>query len=38
MHLNTEDDLFYIRHYSILLDLRILLKTALVVVRAQGAY
>ena len=38
MYLNTEDDLFYVRHYSLLLDLRILLKTVLVVLRGRGAY
>lgn len=38
MHLNTEDDLFYVRNYSILLDLRILFKTVLIVLRGRGAY
>lgn len=38
MHLHTEDDLFYIQHYSLLLDLLILWKTALVVVKGRGAY
>ncbi len=38
MHLNTEDDLYYIQNYSFWLDLRILLKTVLVVVHGQGAY
>jgi exopolysaccharide biosynthesis polyprenyl glycosylphosphotransferase len=38
MHLNTEDDMFYVRNYSILLDLRILVKTVLVVLRGRGAY
>lgn len=38
MHLNTEDDLYYIHHYSILLDLEIILKTIWVVLRGKGAY
>ena len=38
MHLNTEDDLYYIQNYSLLLDLRILLKTVGVVLRGKGAY
>lgn len=38
MHLNTEDDLYYVRNYSLLLDLHIILKTALVVIRSEGAY
>jgi exopolysaccharide biosynthesis polyprenyl glycosylphosphotransferase len=38
MHLNTEDDLYYIQNYSLLLDLFILWKTVWVVVRGQGAY
>jgi exopolysaccharide biosynthesis polyprenyl glycosylphosphotransferase len=38
MHLNTEDDIYYIQHYSIWLDLKILAKTILVVLRAKGAY
>ncbi len=38
MHLNTEDDLYYVQHYSLLLDLQILLKTAWVVLRGRGAY
>lgn len=38
MHLNTEDDLYYIQHYSLLLDLRILWKTAAVVMKREGAY
>jgi exopolysaccharide biosynthesis polyprenyl glycosylphosphotransferase len=38
MHLHTEDDLYYIQNYSFWLDLRILLKTVLVVLRGQGAY
>jgi lipopolysaccharide/colanic/teichoic acid biosynthesis glycosyltransferase len=38
MHLNTEDDLYYIQNYSFWLDLRILLKTVAVVLRGHGAY
>lgn len=38
MHLNTEDDLYYIQNYSFWLDLRILLKTITVVFYGQGAY
>jgi exopolysaccharide biosynthesis polyprenyl glycosylphosphotransferase len=38
MHLNTEDDLYYIQNYSFWLDLRILLKTVGVVLRGHGAY
>jgi exopolysaccharide biosynthesis polyprenyl glycosylphosphotransferase len=38
MHLNTEDDLFYIHNYSLLLDLQIIFKTVAVVLRGKGAY
>ncbi|HIC89408.1 MAG TPA: undecaprenyl-phosphate glucose phosphotransferase [Anaerolineae bacterium] len=38
MHLHTEDDLYYIRNYSLLLDLRILWRTIGVVLRGRGAY
>ncbi len=38
MHLNTEDDLFYVQNYSILLDIYILLKTITVVWSGKGAY
>jgi exopolysaccharide biosynthesis polyprenyl glycosylphosphotransferase len=38
MHLNTEDDLYYIQNYSLLLDLWILWKTIWVVLRGEGAY
>ncbi len=38
MHLHTEDDLYYVQHYSLWLDLQILLKTVLVVLRGRGAY
>jgi lipopolysaccharide/colanic/teichoic acid biosynthesis glycosyltransferase len=38
MHLNTQDDLYYVRNYSLMLDLHILLKTVWVVLRGKGAY
>lgn len=38
MHLHTEDDLYYVQNYSIFLDLWIILKTILVVLRGRGAY
>jgi exopolysaccharide biosynthesis polyprenyl glycosylphosphotransferase len=38
MHLNTQYDLYYVRNYSFFLDIKILLKTILVVLRGKGAY
>ena len=38
MHLHTEEDLYYVQHYSIWLDIQILMKTLWVVVRGRGAY
>jgi len=38
MHMHTEDDLYYIQHYSLLLDIKILILTIWVVLRGQGAY
>ena len=38
MHLNTQDDLYYVHNYSLLLDLLIMLKTVWVVLRGKGAY
>jgi exopolysaccharide biosynthesis polyprenyl glycosylphosphotransferase len=38
MHLHTEEDLYYVQHYSIWLDLQILLKTVWVILRGKGAY
>lgn len=38
MYLHTEDDLYYIQHYSIWLDLYILINTFWIVIRGKGAY
>ncbi len=38
MHLNTEDDLYYIRNYSFWLDVKILCKTITAVVLRRGAF
>ena len=38
MHLHTEDDLYYVQNYSLLLDIQILFKTILVVLRGRGAF
>jgi len=38
MHLNTDDDLFYIQHYSLWLDLQILFRTVFVVIVGRGAF
>ena len=38
MHLHTDEDLYYIQHYSIWLDIKILIKTILIVLRGKGAY
>jgi len=38
MPLNTEDDLYYVYNYSLWLDIRILLRTPLVVLRGKGAF
>jgi exopolysaccharide biosynthesis polyprenyl glycosylphosphotransferase len=38
LHMNTDHDIYYVRNYSLLLDVRILLKTIWVVLRAKGAY
>lgn len=38
MHLHTEDDLYYIRHYSVWLDIEILIRTAWAVLLGRGAY
>jgi lipopolysaccharide/colanic/teichoic acid biosynthesis glycosyltransferase len=34
----VELDMFYIEHWSLWLDFRILCKTPMVVIRAEGAY
>lgn len=38
MHLNTEDDLYYVQNYSIWLDIQILVQTFWIVLRGKGAY
>jgi exopolysaccharide biosynthesis polyprenyl glycosylphosphotransferase len=38
LHLHTEDDLYYVQNYSLWLDVYILLKTFLVVLRGKGAF
>lgn len=38
MHLHTEDDLYYIQHYSIWLDLQIVVRTLWVVLIGKGSY
>ncbi|RME48344.1 MAG: exopolysaccharide biosynthesis polyprenyl glycosylphosphotransferase, partial [Caldilineae bacterium] len=38
LHLHIEEDLYYIQHYSLLLDVLILWKTLAAVVKKSGAY
>ncbi|NMB90914.1 MAG: hypothetical protein GYA17_21335 [Chloroflexi bacterium] len=38
MHLHTDEDLYYIQHYSIWLDIQILIQTVWVVLLGKGAY
>jgi len=38
MHLHTEDDLYYVHNYSIILDIKILIKTIWVVLLRKGAF
>jgi exopolysaccharide biosynthesis polyprenyl glycosylphosphotransferase len=38
MHLNTQDDLYYIAHYSFWLDIKILIKTVIVATIGKGAF
>lgn len=38
MHLNTQDDLYYVQHYSIWLDLQIIIMTIWVVFTGKGAF
>jgi exopolysaccharide biosynthesis polyprenyl glycosylphosphotransferase len=38
MHLNTDDDLYYVYNYSLWLDIAILFRTPFAVIRGQGAF
>jgi lipopolysaccharide/colanic/teichoic acid biosynthesis glycosyltransferase len=38
MHLNTEDDIYYVQNYSLWMDIYIIIKTPWVVLRGKGAY
>jgi exopolysaccharide biosynthesis polyprenyl glycosylphosphotransferase len=38
LHLNIEQDLYYIQHYSLWLDISIIIKTIWIVLRGKGAY
>jgi exopolysaccharide biosynthesis polyprenyl glycosylphosphotransferase len=38
LHLHTQDDIFYVRNYSLLLDLKILLMTIKIVLTGHGAF
>ena len=38
MCLHTEEDLYYVQHYSLWLDLLILARTPFVVMKGRGAY
>ena len=38
MYYNTQDDLYYVQNYSLMLDLQILLRTIPKVLRGDGAY
>jgi exopolysaccharide biosynthesis polyprenyl glycosylphosphotransferase len=38
MHMNTDDDLYYVFNYSLWLDILILLRTPLVVLQGKGAF
>ncbi len=38
MHLNAQYDIYYVKNYSIMLDLKILFKTIGVVIKGIGAY
>ncbi|HMR63001.1 MAG TPA: sugar transferase, partial [Anaerolineae bacterium] len=38
MHLNTADDLYYIKNYSLWLDLQILWRTIRAVIERRGSF
>jgi exopolysaccharide biosynthesis polyprenyl glycosylphosphotransferase len=38
MHLNTDDDLYYVYNYTLWLDIQILLRTPLAVLQGRGAF
>ena len=38
MHLNTDDDLFYVYNYSLWLDIQILIRTPFAVLIGRGAF
>jgi exopolysaccharide biosynthesis polyprenyl glycosylphosphotransferase len=38
MHLNPEDDLYYVYNYSLWLDIKILLRTPIAVIKGKGAF
>jgi exopolysaccharide biosynthesis polyprenyl glycosylphosphotransferase len=38
MHLNTEDDIYYLNNYSLWLDIQIIVRTVWVVLIGRGAY
>ncbi len=38
MHLNTDEDLYYIYNYSLWLDIKILIKTPIAVLQGKGAF
>ena len=38
MHLNPEDDLYYVYNYSLWLDIKILFRTPIAVIRGKGAF
>lgn len=38
MHLHTDEDLYYIKHYSLWLDLRIIWRTVRAVINRRGAF
>jgi exopolysaccharide biosynthesis polyprenyl glycosylphosphotransferase len=38
MHLHTEDDIYYVQHYSLWKDIEILIRTVGVVFRGKGAF